>query len=475
MSTRSSDIGVVGLAVMGRNLVLNIADHGFRVAAFNRTASVTREFASALEPGQHVQPCYSPEEFVGALARPRRILMMVKAGPPVDSVIDSLQGSLEPGDILMDGGNSHYADTERRAGALAAAGIHYLGVGISGGERGARNGPSLMPGGPAEAYESVRGVLEAIAARADGEPCVKYLGKGAAGHYTKMVHNGIEYGFMQLIAESYALMRQALGLHGEEMAAVYESWNEAELESYLVEITAEILRRRDAKTGGYVVDMIRGEAGQLGTGVWTSQSAMALQVPAPGIDAAVAMRSLSALAGQRRAVQAVLGPDPSGTSAGQLTVEHVRGALYAGMVLTYAQGFSVLQTASVKLGYDLTLEDVASIWRGGCIIRAGLLRDIKAAFQRRPDLPNLLLDRELAAMVSGRRPDLARTVETGVAARIPVPGFMAALGYLDGYRSEWLPLNLIQAQRDHFGAHEYQRIDVEGWFHTDWLANETGL
>ena len=488
MNESKNDIGIVGLAVMGRSLVLNMADHGFAVAAFNRTFSVTQEFAAELGPGQRVEPCYSLEQFVGSLRKPRRVMIMVKAGRPVDAVISELEGLLEPGDVLIDGGNSHFKDTERREQHLAAKGISFLGVGISGGEFGARTGPSIMPGGAQEAYELVRPIFETIAARVDGEPCVALMGPGAAGHYVKMVHNGIEYGLMQLIAESYALMKQALGLTNEELAEVYADWDAAELSSYLVEITARIFRRRDDKTGGYLIDLIRGEAGQLGTGMWTSQSAMDLQTPVPNIDIAVSMRNLSALEEQRRAAAHLLGSaasggetasgaprqgeDPSGT--GRLKIEHVRDALYAGMMITYAQGFALLQAASAALGFGLTLEDVASVWRGGCIIRSALLCDVKAAFQRQPGSPNLLLDPDLSRTVASRRESLVRAVEAGAGTGVAVPGLMTSLAYVDAYRAEWLPSNLIQAQRDYFGAHTYRRIDQDGIFHTDWLAGQAG-
>ncbi|MFH0916836.1 MAG: NADP-dependent phosphogluconate dehydrogenase [bacterium] len=487
MSESLNDIGMIGLAVMGRNLVLNMADRGFAVAAYNRTDSVTREFAAELDSGQRVEACYSLEQFVGSLEKPRRAMIMVKAGKPVDAVIAALEPLLAPGDVLVDGGNSYFRDTERREKSLAAVGIHFFGVGISGGEFGARTGPSMMPGGPQEAYQSVRAIFEAIAARADGEPCVSYLGPGATGHYVKMVHNGIEYGFMQLIAETYALMKEGLGLSNEELADVYAEWDGAELNSYLLEITSNIFKQRDEKTGGHLVDLIRGEAGQLGTGMWTSQSAMDLQVPAPNIDVAVAMRNLSALEDQRRAATTLLGSAVTGGDAAsgasphsgagegpRLTAETVRDALYAAMVMTYAQGFAQLQVASKALGFGLHLEDVASVWRGGCIIRSALLRDIKAAFQRQPELPNLLLDPELSRVVVSRRDHLVRAVEAGASAGVAVPGLMTALAYLDAYRAEWLPSNLIQAQRDYFGAHTYHRVDGEGIFHTDWLAGQDG-
>ncbi|MCL5735983.1 MAG: NADP-dependent phosphogluconate dehydrogenase [Actinobacteria bacterium] len=456
---------------MGRNLVLNIADKGFSVAAFNRTTAVTQEFAGTLQPGQKIQPCYSLEEFVGALTKPRAVMIMVKAGNAVDAVIEGLVPVLEPGDIIIDGGNSYFGDTDRRVKSLAERGIHFLGVGISGGEFGARYGPSMMPGGPREAYEPVRVIFEAIAAKADGQPCVTYLGPASAGHYVKMVHNGIEYGVMQLISETYALMKMALGLTNDELARVYADWDAGELNSYLVEITSKIFRRRDDSTGSYLIDVILGEAGQLGTGMWTSQSAMDLHVPVPNIDVAVAMRSLSALE-EERALAARLLTSVGGVpkTASQPHIEHVRGALRAAMIITYAQGFAHLRVASKALGFNLNLEDVAGVWRGGCIIRALLLRDIKGAFERSPELPNLLLDPPLSHEVASLRPALAEVVGGATISGIPVPGFMNALAYLDAYRTEWLPSNLIQAQRDYFGAHTYRRVDRDGIFHTDWLT-----
>jgi 6-phosphogluconate dehydrogenase len=474
---RECDIGIVGLAVMGRNLALNMADHGFAVAAFNRIYEVTREFAASLRPEQAVQPCATYQELATALKRPRLVTLMVKAGQPVDAVIAELLPWLEPGDIVIDGGNSHFTDTERRQQALAVKGIHLLGVGISGGEQGARYGPSLMPGGPKQAYDSVAPIFEAVAARADGRPCVAYLGPGVSGHYVKMVHNGIEYGLMQLLAETYALMKRVLGLSNEDMAAVYAGWNAGDLQGYLVEITAKILTRRDDKTGGYLIDVIKGAAEQLGTGMWTSQSAMDMRVPVPNIDTAVSARDLSDWEEQRRAAaqasaQAAPAAAPGGVAphAAALAVDDVREAFHAAMVVTYAQGFALLQAASQALGLGLRLQDVAAVWRGGCIIRSALLKELRAAYERRPDLSNPLLDPELLRAAAARRARLAATVQAAVAAGVAVPGLMAALAYLDAYQTEWSPANLIQAQRDCFGAHTYQRTDQPGVFHTDWLG-----
>ncbi len=464
-----NDIGVFGLGVMGRNLALNMTDKGFAVAAYNRTDSVTRDFASRLTSTQRVQPCFSPEEFVASLARPRKIMIMVKAGRAIDAVIDELKRILEPGDVLIDGGNSHHEDTERREKSLAVKGISFLGIGISGGEFGARTGPSIMPGGDREAYESVRRIFEAIAARVDGRPCVAYLGRGAAGHYTKMVHNGIEYGVMQLIADTYSLMKLVLGLSNDELATTYGDWNEGELESYLVEITSNIFKRRDEKTGSHLIDVVRGEAGQLGTGMWSSQSAMELRAPTPNVDVAVAMRNLSNLEEERRLATMLLrtGGEPQ---ACRLDVEDVRDALYASMLATYAQGFCQLRIASVALDFGFRLEDIAFVWSGGCIIRSRLLTQIQSAFRRKPEMPNVLLDSRISKVIVERRGSLARAVRAGISSGVAVPGLMAALSYLDSYRSKWHPTNLIQAQRDYFGAHTYRRIDEDGIFHTDWLA-----
>ena len=464
-----SEIGLIGLGVMGRSLVLNMADKGLRVSVFNRTGSVTADFLAGLTPGQQVRGAFSLEELLADLEPPRRIMMMVSAGKGVDAVIDELTALLSPGDIVIDGGNSHFVDTDRRASALAARDVRYLGVGISGGEEGARRGPSMMPGGQPEAYEAVREIFEVVAAQAGGRACVGYLGPGSAGHYVKMVHNGIEYALMQLISESYAILKQGLGLDNDRLAKTFAEWSEAELSSYLIEITAQVFRQRDSETGSHLVDLILGEAGQKGTGMWTSQSAMDLHVPVPNIDIAVSMRNLSALEEDRRKVRQVLGKEglpPASDSA--VAVETVRAALFAATIIAYGQGFAQLARASQVLGYALDLSEVSSIWQGGCIIRSGLLRDITTAFRRRPGLANLLIDSELGRWVSERRPQMAAVVSMAATKGIPSPGLTTALGYLDAYAAEWLPMNLIQAQRDLFGAHTYRRVDREGVFHSDW-------
>jgi 6-phosphogluconate dehydrogenase len=465
-----NDIGIIGLAVMGRNLALNIADKGFAVAAYNRTASATEALVNTLEPTQHITPFYALEELVKSLKRPRRVMLMVMAGAPVDAVLGQIEPFLERDDIVMDGGNSYFRDTDRRGKALAERGVRYFGVGISGGEAGARNGPSLMPGGPKEAYPEIKPVLEAIAARADGSPCVAFLGSGAVGHFVKMVHNGIEYGVMQLISETYAVMKELLGLSNERLAEVYQEWHGGQLSSYLLEITAEVFRKRDNETGGDLIDKILAEAEQLGTGMWASQSALELHVPVPNIDIAVGMRSLSALKGERDAARGLLGSykhDPH-TEGQAVRPDSVRDAFHAGVMLTYAQGFALLQMASQELGFGISLRDVAGVWRAGCIIRSALLPPIMAVFDQKPDLANLLLDEAFAREVIGRRVHLARVIEGAMYAGIPVPGFANALAYVDAYRAEWWPFNLLQAQRDYFGSHQYRRVDREGLFHTEW-------
>jgi len=468
MSEPRCDIGLIGFGVMGRNLVLNMADHGFSVAGYNRHPDKVTLLEQ--EAGDRkVIGVRSVDALVHALGKPRPIMMMVPAGNAVDEVINELLEYLEPGDLIVDGGNSHYKDTDLRGNTLAEKGIHFLGVGISGGEKGARFGPSMMPGGPRVAYEHVRRIFEAIAAHVEGRPCVTYLGPGSSGHYVKTVHNGIEYGLMQLISETYDLMKRALGLSNQELAEIYRKWNRGELQSFLVEITADIFDRIDEKTGGSLIDKILDRARQKGTGKWTSQDAMDLQVPVPTIDMAVMMRDLSAYKAERLAASKELsGPVPRYSGDAHTFVTALGNAFYAAMFMTYAQGMALLKAASQAYHYDLQLDEVARIWRGGCIIRARLLEEIRSAFQRWPDLANLMLDPVISERVVQRQDDLRRVVQTAVEAGIPLPGFMASLAYFDGLRSSWLPANLIQAQRDYFGSHSYERIDEEGIFHTEW-------
>jgi len=464
-------IGLVGLAVMGQNLVRNIARHGFPIAVWNRTTATMQDFVATCEKDGVVVGCETLEDFVAMLRRPRRVILLVKAGAPVDATLASLTPLLEPGDIVMDGGNSFFRDTERRERELAATGIRYLGVGVSGGEFGALWGPSLMPGGASDAYAEVADVLTAIAARAGDEPCCTHLGPGGAGHFVKMVHNGIEYGDMQLIAEAYALLGDVLGMAPAAMADVFDRWNEGPLNSYLIEITAKILRAVDPDTGRPMVDVILDAAAQKGTGAWTAQCAQDLKVPVPTIEAALVGRTLSARRGERLAAAPVLRRRRSGTAAAPVpTVDEVHGALYASKICSYAQGMALLGQASADYGWNLPLGDVARIWREGCIIRATFLDQVSGAFVRRADLPNLLVDEFFSGEVLAAEASWRAAVTAAVAHAVPVPAFAGSLAYFDAYRRERLPANLIQAQRDFFGAHTYQRVDREGSFHVEWDA-----
>jgi 6-phosphogluconate dehydrogenase len=468
MTEQRYDIGMVGLGVMGRNLLLNMADQGYAVAGYDKESNKVEALLQEAEQ-RHIRGLESVKEFVGLLRRPRAVMMLVPAGPPVDAVIRDLLPHLEPGDLIVDGGNSHFKDTDLRAKTLAEKAIAYLGVGVSGGEHGARHGPSIMPGGSQEAYERVRPIFEAVAAHVNDEPCVTYLGPGSAGHYVKMVHNGIEYGLMQLIAESYDLMKRGLGLNDDELHDTYDSWDQANLNSYLMEITAKIFAHVDETTGKRLIDLILDEAKQKGTGMWASQDAMELQVPVPTIDIAVAMRDLSAFEDERRAASLALdGPEPGFELEREAFIERLQNALYAAVIITYAQGMALLRNASDAYDYNLNLEGVARIWRGGCIIRSALLEDIRTAYRTNPNLRNLLVDPHLAEQIMRRQEDLRAVVRTAAEMGVPVPGLMVSLAYYDGYRSTWLPANLIQAQRDYFGAHTYERVDAKGVFHTQW-------
>jgi len=459
---------MVGLGVMGRNLLLNMADHGFPVAGYDM--DLAKVGALRQESKQReVRGAANIQDFIALLRRPRAVVMLVPAGPPADSVINDLLASLQPGDLIIDAGNSYFKDTDVRARNVAAKGMQFLGVGVSGGEEGARRGPSIMPGGPKEAYERVRPVLEAVAARVNGEPCVAWLGPGSAGHFVKMVHNGIEYGVMQLLAESYDLIKRGLGLNDDELHDVFTTWNKSELNGYLLEITSHIFAKRDEKSGQRLIDEILAVARQKGTGMWTSQSAMELQVPIPTIDLAVAMRDMSVFAKEREQAGAIYRRSIKRFSGDrELFLAQLGRALFAGVIILYAQGMALLAVASDKYQYRLNLESVARIWRGGCIIRAALLEDICAAFHARSDLPNLLLDPNLSRKVMEHQEDLRRVACHAAELGVPAPGLMVTLGYLDAYRSAWLPANLIQAQRDYFGSHTYERIDAKGTFHTQW-------
>jgi 6-phosphogluconate dehydrogenase len=462
--------GLIGLAVMGENLALNIESHGFSMAVYNRTGERTKAFVQGRAAGKRIVPTYTIPEFVAALKRPRRIMIMVQAGAPVDDVIGQLKPHLEPGDVVVDGGNSFFLDTEHRSRDLAALGIHYIGCGVSGGEEGALHGPSLMPGGSKEGYDLIEPVFKAIATRTpDGDPCVAYIGPHGAGHYVKMAHNGIEYGDMQLIAESYDILSRGAGLTAGELHEVFAEWNKGELSSYLIGITADIFAKIDPDTGQSLVEVILDEAQQKGTGKWTSQNALDLGAPIPTINAAVESRIISAYKDERVAASQVLsGPLAKYTGDRKKLVEAVRAALYASKICSYAQGMALLKAASEEYGYNLHLSDLAHIWRAGCIIRAQFLDNIRQAFERNPDLPNLLLDPEFKEAVESRQEAWRNVVQTAVGLGIPCLAMSASLAYYDAYRSARLPANLTQAQRDYFGAHTYRRIDREGMFHTQW-------
>jgi len=466
-----SDIGLIGLAVMGENLVLNMESKGFSVSVYNRTTEVTEKFAANRGAGKNILATRSIEEFVGSLAKPRKMMIMVKAGAAVDAVIDQLLPYLDKGDVVIDGGNSLYSDTERREGALSAKGFNYLGIGVSGGEEGALKGPSLMPGGTKEAWEIVSPIYRKIAAQVDGEPCCRYMGPGGAGHYVKMVHNGIEYGDMQLICEAYAILRDVLGLNADELHEVFDIWNKGDLDSFLIEITANIFRRKDPETSKALVDVILDKAGQKGTGKWTLLSAIEQAVVISTINAAVEARVLSSMKEQRVRASKKLPAPPSIKYDGdrQRLVDAVRDALYASKVISYAQGFTLFAAAGKHYNWPLNFGDIATIWRGGCIIRAKFLNRIKEAFDRSPQLENLMLDPFFSSLLEGNQANWRHAVSIAVQAGVAVPAFSASLAYFDSYRQERLPANLLQAQRDYFGAHTYERIDRPGAFHTEWL------
>jgi len=463
-------IGVVGMAVMGRNLALNIESRGYTVSVFNRSGDKTEEVI-AENPGKKLVPYYTVQEFVESLETPRRILLMVKAGEATDKTIDSLKPYLDKGDILIDGGNTFYHDTIRRNRELSAEGFNFIGTGVSGGEEGALKGPSIMPGGQKEAYELVAPILKQIAAVAeDGEPCVAYIGADGAGHYVKMVHNGIEYGDMQLIAEAYSLLKNGLNLSNEELATTFTDWNKGELSSYLIDITKDIFTKKDEE-GHYLVDMILDEAANKGTGKWTSQSSLDLGEPLSLITESVFARYISSLKEQRVAASKVLsGPQAKPFAADKAEFsEKVRRALYLGKIVSYAQGFSQLRAASEENNWDLNYGEIAKIFRAGCIIRAQFLQKITDAYAENPAIANLLLAPYFKQIVDEYQQALRDVVSYAVQNGIPTPTFSAAISYYDSYRSAVLPANLIQAQRDYFGAHTYKRTDKEGVFHTEWL------
>jgi 6-phosphogluconate dehydrogenase len=473
MENKSCSIGMVGLGVMGRNLLLNMADHGYTVAGYDKdlvkVASLKDESAA-----HSVHAAGNIETFISLLQTPRTIMLLVPAGAPVDYVIKDLVPHLEKGDLIIDAGNSHFTDTDRRIQELSAQGLYFLGVGVSGGEEGARHGPSIMPGGDKQAYARVSKLLEAVAAKVDNQPCVTYLGANACGHYVKMVHNGIEYAIMQLIAETYALMKQSLEFNNDQLHAVYKQWNQGELGGYLIEITSHIFAKNDDKTNKHLIDEIQGIAKQNGTGMWTSQSAMELQVPVPTIDISVVMRDLSVLVQQREQANHLYKPTPQKMSKDHTNIlEQLHDALYAAIFIAYAQGMALLVTASEKYNYQLDLEAVARIWRGGCIIRSRMLDDISAAFHAERNLSNLLLDANCSAKMKLHMTAFRQVVSHAAMAGIAMPAMMTSLSYIDAYCSAWLPANLIQAQRDYFGSHTYARNDMSGTFHTEWEQQTT--
>ncbi|BFT73224.1 NADP-dependent phosphogluconate dehydrogenase [Paenibacillus sp. P36] len=465
-------IGVVGLAVMGKNLALNIESRGFTVSVFNRSAEKTKELLEEAA-GKQLVGTYSVEEFVQSLEVPRKILIMVKAGGPTDDTINQLLPHLEKGDILIDGGNAFFPDTQRRNKELEAHGIRFVGTGVSGGEEGALKGPSIMPGGQESAYKLVEPILTAISAKVGDDACCTYIGPDGAGHYVKMVHNGIEYGDMQLICEAYQLLKDVLNVSTEELHEIFTEWNNGELDSYLIEITRDIFTKYDPETGKPMVDVILDSAGQKGTGKWTSQSALDLGVPLSIITESVFSRFISAMKEERVAASKVLkGPDaPAFTGDRKAFIEAVRQALYASKICSYAQGFAQMRAASDEYKWDLKYGNIAMIFRGGCIIRARFLQNIKDAYDRNPELKNLLLDSYFTDVVENYQQSWRQVVAEAVTRGIAVPSFASALAYYDSYRTERLPANLLQAQRDYFGAHTFQRVDKEGSFHFNWMEN----
>jgi 6-phosphogluconate dehydrogenase len=474
MSTNQCDIGLIGLAVMGENLVLNMESKGFSVAVFNRTWEVTEKFAAERAKGKNIQPTRTVEELLGALKKPRKVMMMIKAGKPVDMVIGEVAPLLEKGDVLIDGGNSLFTDTQRRCKDLEGKGIHYVGMGVSGGEEGALKGPSLMPGGSRDSWEIIAPIFRKIAAQVDGEPCCRYMGPDGAGHYVKMVHNGIEYGDMQLICEAYAIMNGVLGLDARELEEIFTEWNKGDLDSYLIEITSKIFRKIDPETGKPLVDVILDKAGQKGTGLWTLQSAIAISVVISTINAAVEARVISSRKDDRVASSKIL-PQPNPkefTGDRKQLIEAVRQALYASKIISYAQGMELLGAASHQYNWDLNFGDIATIWRGGCIIRAKFLNRIVEAYKRDPALHNLMLDSYFRDIIADTQDNWRVAVSSAVEHGVAVPAFSASLAYFDSYRSARLPSNLLQAQRDFFGAHTYERTDKPGVFHTEWIESD---
>lgn len=473
MQQEMCDIGLIGLAVMGQNLVLNMNDHGFRVAVFNRTVTKVDEFLANEAKDTQIVGTRSFEEFVGALKRPRRMMIMVKAGSTVDGIIDSLLPLLEEGDIIIDGGNSLYTDTNRRTETLAKQGILFVGTGVSGGEEGARFGPSIMPGGNPAAWDSVKEIFQSIAAKVeDGSPCCDWVGERGAGHYTKMVHNGIEYGDMQLICEAYNLLSAGLGVNADELSEIFTNWNKTDLDSYLIEITAEIFAKKD-EDGAPMVDKILDAAGQKGSGKWTGISSLEMGVPVTLIGEAVYARCLSAMKDERVIASKVLnGTDGAKVENREEFIEDVRRALFCSKIISYAQGYMLMREAAKEQNWNLNFGGIALMWRGGCIIRSRFLGKIKDAFDKNPDLTNLMLDDFFSQLLNEYQASWRRAVIKAIEYGVPTPAFSTALSFFDGYRTERLPANLLQAQRDYFGAHTYERIDKPRgeFFHTNWTG-----
>ncbi len=470
---KNADIGLIGLAVMGQNLVLNMNDHDFAVAVYNRTTSKVDDFMAGPAKGTKIIPCYSIKELVAKLERPRRVMLMVKAGTVVDSFIDQLAPHLESGDIIIDGGNSLYSDSERRGKALAEKGILFLGTGISGGEDGARNGPSIMPGGEVKAWPHVKTIFQAIAAKVDDAPCCDWVGEGGAGHFVKMVHNGIEYGDMQLICEAYDFMNRGLGMEAEAIGDVFAQWNKGVLDSYLIEISADILHYKDSD-GSALIDKILDSAGQKGTGKWTGINALELGVPLTLIAEAVFARCLSALKEERlKSSQLLSGPQATFSGDKASKIDDLHDAVYCAKIISYAQGYMLMRQAAQEYDWQLNYGGIALMWRGGCIIRSAFLDNIKQAFDTNPELENLLLDDFFSTAIKGAQAGWRRLAAQAIEMGIPMPAITAGLAYYDGYRSARLPANLLQAQRDYFGAHTYERLDKAGgeFFHTNWTGH----
>ena len=469
MNNPTFDFGMIGLGTMGRNLLLNIADHGYKTIGFDKDITKTQLLESSATTGTIVKGVGSLPEMIESLKPPAKIMMLVPAGPIVDAVIKDLIPLLKPGDIIIDAGNSHYTDTLKRIAYLQDKKIHFIGLGVSGGESGARNGPSIMPGGDEVAWQEIKPLLEAISAKVNNEPCVAYMGKAAAGHYVKMVHNGIEYAIMQLISEVYDILKRAVGSNNDDLHTIFKSWNESEMRSFLLEITADIFLKEDDLTKNRLLDMILDKAGSKGTGKWTSQDAMDLPVSIPTIDIAVAMRDLSTFKDERERASALYRPKTKSLSKNrEKIIAQLQDGLYCATIICYAQGLAMLHKASSELRMDIPLQEVVKIWRGGCIIRSSLLELFTTAFKKDKKLSNILLDKKVSSIVKKKQVALRKVIQQSVAAKIPVSGLMSALGYFDTYCCEKMPVNLIQAQRDYFGAHTYQRIDKEGNFHTDW-------